>query len=128
MPSPQFDAIGIVSKDLNRSVEFYKLVGVPEPSEKEGQHWESTLPNGLRLMFDHIDLIKQIMPDYAAPVGHRMGLAFKCNSADEVNATFKAVVDAGFDSKIEPFDAFWGQRYATLIDPDGNLVDLFAAL
>ncbi len=128
MPSPQFDAIGIVSKDLDRSVEFYKLVGVPEPNEKEGQHWESTLPNGLRLMFDHIDLIKQIFPDYVAPVGHRMGLAFKCNSADEVNSTFKAVVDAGFDSKVEPFDAFWGQRYATLIDPDGNLVDLFAAL
>ena len=24
--------------------------------------------------------------------------------------------------------AFWGQRYATLRDPDGNGVDLFAAL
>ena len=28
----------------------------------------------------------------------------------------------------EPFDAFWGQRYATVRDPDGNAVDLFAAL
>jgi uncharacterized glyoxalase superfamily protein PhnB len=37
-------------------------------------------------------------------------------------------VDAGFSAKLEPFDAFWGQRYATLIDPDGNLVDLFANL
>lgn len=22
----------------------------------------------------------------------------------------------------------WGQRYATVLDPDGNIVDLFAAL
>ncbi|MFL6036949.1 MAG: glyoxalase, partial [Gaiellaceae bacterium] len=28
----------------------------------------------------------------------------------------------------EPFDAFWGQRYATVVDPDGNAVDLFAPL
>ena len=28
----------------------------------------------------------------------------------------------------EPWDAFWGQRYATVLDPDGNSVDLFAAL
>jgi uncharacterized glyoxalase superfamily protein PhnB len=25
-------------------------------------------------------------------------------------------------------DAFWGQRYATVLDPDGNSVDLFASL
>ncbi|MGB5655838.1 MAG: glyoxalase, partial [Acidimicrobiia bacterium] len=27
-----------------------------------------------------------------------------------------------------PFDAFWGQRYATVLDPDGNGVDLFAPI
>jgi len=35
---------------------------------------------------------------------------------------------AGFQGHVEPWDAFWGQRYATLRDPDGNGVDLFAAL
>jgi len=28
----------------------------------------------------------------------------------------------------EPWDAFWGQRYAIVRDPDGNGVDLFAPL
>jgi len=27
-----------------------------------------------------------------------------------------------------PWDAFWGQRYAQVLDPDGNSVDLFAPL
>lgn len=27
-----------------------------------------------------------------------------------------------------PSDAFWGQRYATVHDPDGNPIDLFAPL
>jgi uncharacterized glyoxalase superfamily protein PhnB len=29
---------------------------------------------------------------------------------------------------MEPWDAFWGQRYATAKDPDGNHVDLFASI
>ena len=40
----------------------------------------------------------------------------------------RKVVGAGFTGKTEPFDAFWGQRYATVVDPDGNPVDLFAPL
>jgi uncharacterized glyoxalase superfamily protein PhnB len=38
------------------------------------------------------------------------------------------VVEAGFTGEKEPWDAFWGQRYAQLADPDGVPVDLFAAL
>jgi uncharacterized glyoxalase superfamily protein PhnB len=38
------------------------------------------------------------------------------------------LTDAGFTWTKEPYDAFWGQRYANLADPDGNVVDLFAPL
>ena len=38
------------------------------------------------------------------------------------------MVAAGFEGHLEPWDAFWGQRYATLRDPDGIGVDLYAAL
>jgi uncharacterized glyoxalase superfamily protein PhnB len=38
------------------------------------------------------------------------------------------VVSAGHTSSRAPFDAFWGQRYATVLDPDGNAIDLFAPL
>jgi uncharacterized glyoxalase superfamily protein PhnB len=55
-------------------------------------------------------------------------LAFECASPAEVDETYRRVVDGGFEGKEEPFDAFWGQRYATVVDPDGNPVDVFAAL
>ncbi len=35
---------------------------------------------------------------------------------------------AGYKSELTPFDAPWGQRYAVVLDPDGNGVDLFAPL
>ena len=41
---------------------------------------------------------------------------------------YEQATAAGFDGEKEPWDAFWGQRYAQLRDPDGVPVDLFAAL
>ena len=124
---PSLDAIGIVSKDLAASIRFYRLLGVTFP-EPDGDHLEAVLPNGLRLMLDDLKLIKQLDPEWTAPTGHRMGLAFKCASPAEVDAVHARVTAAGHASKTAPWDAFWGQRYAQVVDPDGNIVDLFAAL
>ena len=38
------------------------------------------------------------------------------------------LVNNGARPHKEPWDAFWGQRYAQIHDPDGNVVDLFAPL
>ena len=67
-------------------------------------------------------------PDWIEPAGHRMGLAFQCSSPGDVDATHARVIAAGFRSKKDPWDAFWGQRYAQVMDPDDNAVDLFAPL
>ena len=39
-----------------------------------------------------------------------------------------ALTAAGYTGRQPPFDAFWGQRYATVLDPDGTPVDLFSPL
>lgn len=122
------DAIGITTADIARSVAFYQLLGVPEPSSMEGPHVESTLSNGLRLMWDSEDLMRQLDPDWIRPAGQAMGLAFLCDSPEEVDHVYAAVLAAGFEGHKEPWDAFWGQRYAQVLDPDGNKVDLFAPL
>ena len=125
----QLAAIGIVTGDIAESCRFYRTLGldVPEPPA-DGDHFDVELPNGLRLMWDTETLIKQLDPDWQRPEGHGMALAFQCADADEVNATYTRLLEAGFRGKKEPFDAFWGQRYANVVDPDGNIVDLFAQL
>ena len=122
----KLDAIGIVTSDLSACLRFYRLIGVDAP-DIDDDHVEATLPNGLRLMFDKVELVKQIT-DWIEPVGHRMGLAFLCESPNHVDETCAAITAAGFKVAKEPWDAFWGQRYAQAEDPDGNLVDLFAPL
>jgi uncharacterized glyoxalase superfamily protein PhnB len=78
-------------------------------------------------MWDTVELMQQLDPEREEPRGQRMALAFECESVDDVNATYERLVEAGYEGKKAPFDAFWGQRYANVVDPDGNVVDLFAA-
>jgi uncharacterized glyoxalase superfamily protein PhnB len=73
-------------------------------------------------------MMKQIDPDWEESVGHRIGLAYLCDSPAEVDSVHARLVGAGYRSHKEPWDAFWGQRYAQVLDPDGNIVDLFAPL
>lgn len=123
-------ALGVVAQDIARSVRFYRELGVDvaDPASAGDDHHEATLPNGLRLMWDTVEMMRKLDPEWTQPQGHPIALAFECDSPDEVNETYARVTQAGFQGKTEPFDAFWGQRYATLLDPDGNAVDLFASL
>jgi uncharacterized glyoxalase superfamily protein PhnB len=80
-------------------------------------------------MLDTEDTIRSFDPGWTAPQGStRAGLALECADPADVDATYQRMVDAGFAGHLAPWDAFWGQRYASLRDPDGNGVDLFAAL
>ena len=111
---------------MRRSTAFYGQLGIEFP-EGNG-HVEATLPNGVRLMLDTEEVISSFRPDWTRAAGNQLGLAFECGSPGEVDETYRRAVDAGFRGEKEPWDAFWGQRYAQLEDPDGVPVDLYAAI
>jgi uncharacterized glyoxalase superfamily protein PhnB len=56
------------------------------------------------------------------------GFAMRTGSPDEVDRTVGRVVAAGHTVVKQPYDAPWGQRYATVADPDGYRVDVFCPL
>lgn len=123
---PELNAIGIVSADLARSLAFYRLLGLDFPDD-DG-HIEATLPSGTRFMLDSEDVVRSFRPDWARETGNQLALAFECSSPAEVDQVYASVESAGFDVEKEPWDAFWGQRYAQVRDPDGVPVDLFSWL
>ncbi len=129
----RLDAIGVIVSDLKRSIEFYRRLGLefPENPDPEGHgHVETTLEGGIRLMFDSIETIHSFDPDWTPPSGgHRVALAFLCESPSALDQLFKELVDEGGGRPHKaPWDALWGQRYTQVEDPDGNVVDLFALL
>jgi catechol 2,3-dioxygenase-like lactoylglutathione lyase family enzyme len=125
---PQLNAIGIVVSDMGRSIGFYRLLGVDVPETPDEGHVDTFLPNGVRFMLDTEDVIRSFRPDWTRETGNQLALAFECSSPSEVDEVYRRACDAGFHGEKEPWDAFWGQRYAQLQDPDGNGVDLYAAL
>ena len=125
---PQLNAIGIAVSDMERSIRFYRLLGIDVPETPGEGHIDTFLPNGVRFMLDTEEVIRSFRPEWTRASGNQVALAFECASAAEVDATYARVVDAGFHGEKEPWDAFWGQRYAQLQDPDGVGVDLYAAL
>jgi catechol 2,3-dioxygenase-like lactoylglutathione lyase family enzyme len=119
----------IFAHDLKRSLDFYRLLGlaVPEPDEP---HVAVKLPGGNALSFDTEETIAGLHPGWAPPASPaiRVALAIGVEAPAHVDALFDNVTAAGYAGPLKPYDAPWGQRYATVADPDGNWVDLFAPL
>jgi uncharacterized glyoxalase superfamily protein PhnB len=113
---------------MARAVAFYRRLGLDFPAGAENaEHAETTLSGGLRLMLDTVELVRGFVPDWSDPRGSaRISLAFEFPTPPDVDAAFRSLVAAGAEPHREPWDAFWGQRYAMLRDPDGNRVNLFA--
>jgi catechol 2,3-dioxygenase-like lactoylglutathione lyase family enzyme len=125
----RLDLIGLVVSDMARSLAFYRLLGLELPAEADQQpHVETSLPGGPRLAWDTVETIRSFDPDWSPPTGSGRGvsLAFRLETAAAVDQAFQDLVARGYRPHKQPWNAFWGQRYAIVFDPDGNPVDLFA--
>ena len=125
---PQLNAIGIVASNMAESIRFYRLLGLDVPETPSEGHVDAFLPNGVRFMLDSEETVRSFKDDWKRETGNQIGLALECGSAGEVDEVYGRAVEAGFEGEREPWDAFWGQRYAQLRDPDGVPVDLYAGL
>ena len=129
--APRFDVIGVVVSDMAASLAFYRRLGLDIPADADAApHVEVALPGGLRLVFDTEETIRSFDDSWQPPAGggHRVALAFACDDPAEVDATYAQLTGSGSPGHLPPWDAFWGQRYAIVLDPDGNHVELFAPL
>jgi uncharacterized glyoxalase superfamily protein PhnB len=114
---------------MGRAIAFYRELGLefPDGAESEG-HAEATAAD-VRIMLDTEEMVRSFDADWQPPsAGHRSSMAFRCDTPAEVDSAYANLLEHGGTGHKEPWDAFWGMRYAELKDPDGNVVDLFADL
>jgi catechol 2,3-dioxygenase-like lactoylglutathione lyase family enzyme len=125
---PELNAIGIVVSEMAASIRFYRLLGLDVPETPDEDHVDVFLPNGVRFMLDSEEVMRSFRADWSRQTGNQLALALECGSPAEVDEVYARVTAEGFRGEKEPWDAFWGQRYALLVDPDGVEVALYAAL
>ncbi len=129
--SRRANAVGFVVADMAATIAFYRRCGLPiaPDAQADAPHLDVELDGGFRIMFDTEEVARALDPGWTPPTGgHRAALAVECDSPLAVDGEHADLVAAGYRSHLDPFDAFWGQRYASVLDPDETPVDFYAAL
>ena len=128
MPA-RLHAVGVVVRDMPAALAFYRLLGLDIDAAEDGSpHVEHEGPDGLALGFVTEAMTREADPKWQDRRGDRVNLQFRLDAPADVDAAHARLAAAGHDSYQEPWDAFWGQRFARVVDPDGNVVNLFCPL
>jgi len=129
-PRPRLDQINLVTLDVPAAVEFYRLLGVDVPDAPDdgwdAHHRSSTSSGGEPALDLDIDSVQ-----FAAYWGSeelRPGpvLAFRFASREAVDETYERLTGAGHTGVRAPYDAFFGVRFAIVLDPGGTPVSLMS--
>lgn len=126
-----FGHINIFVRDMEATIAFYRLLGLDVPDAFEwppgsaATHVEVPMPGGHYLAFDNHEMARIWNTRFDA--GRKEGnivVGLLVDTRDDVDRIYRAVEEAGYRVGQPPYDAFWGSRYAIVIDPDGNQVGL----
>jgi len=130
----RFAGLNLVANDFDATVGFYRLLGVDIPEDKiwrtaSGPHHSEGVPMGesAELEIDSSALACVYNGGYReAPRLPGSVLSFALPTRDAVDALYGQILAAGHLTRQQPFDAFWGARYAVVADPDGRDVGLMS--
>ena len=130
--APTVNVIDIIVSDMQAAIDFYQRLGLDfQVDARMPDHAGCDTANGLHLMLDTDEIRDKTSAGWSRPTGDggpRTFLSVQFDSPAEVDAMYAEVTGAGYRGQQEPWDAFWGMRYATVLDPDGNGIDLYADL
>jgi uncharacterized glyoxalase superfamily protein PhnB len=129
---PRFDQVNLISSDVGRSLDFYRLLGleIPKPwsSGDAIHHARAETSEGLDLAFDSAAFAQVWNKGWEgrSDLAGRVVIGFRVATRDDVDTRYATLVEAGHQGLQAPFDAFWGARYAIVEDPDGLAVGLMS--
>lgn len=128
-----FHQLDLVVRDMEATLAFYRRLGLEIPDQSVWRtasgphHVDLQMPNGLHLHFDSIALAKRFNAGWQDRSAGAV-IGFSLPSREAVDERFAELITAGYRARQEPYDAFWGARYAVIEDPDGNHVGLMSPL
>jgi catechol 2,3-dioxygenase-like lactoylglutathione lyase family enzyme len=126
------DQLNLVVRNVEASRAFYARLGLdfgdePDPDWAD-RHVSAVHGDGLPIDVDLDSTDFAAWWDRGWPGGTGVVLGFKVESRAEVDELVAALASEGVSVQQEPYDAFWGARYAVVSDPDGNGVGIMSAV
>ncbi len=126
--------IGIMAKDMSKSLEFYRRLGLAIPEGSEGKtHVEVKMSGGLTFFLDSnpvrwdpgftdIDQVGQPAQSSHYP----FILEFYLKEQAVLDAKYQELTGFGYQSRRAPYVTSFGMYFALINDPDGNTILLSA--
>lgn len=123
----KFDLIGLFVKDLHKMVEFYKnVVGIEIDWDGNGPYAEFK-HDGIRFAMYERNKLPVLLgqePSFPEGINGTFELAINVGAPENVDNTFKRMVDAGAEPIYQPRDEPWKMRSSMIADPEGNLIEI----
>ena len=127
---PQLNTITIVVSSLPKALQFYRALGLKIPIGQEQEYYvECVSKHASTIVFITKENMLKLNPSWRqADSNGNIGLHFKFSNTQGVEETYNKLMDLGYQSVTIPYDTKWGERFAEVLDPDGNTVSIFAPL
>ena len=123
----RLDGFGLLVEDMAVMVRFYRDVlgfGIKEAEDSSNVY---LVKDGtLFLLYGRKDFESMTgrRYDYAKGLNGHCEIALYVDTFEEVDASFRRVVDNGAVPVMEPTTEPWGQRTCYIADPEGNLIEI----
>ena len=112
--------VGLVPQDMDKSLAFYRLLGVDLSELREGQpHYKSHVKGDITFFLNNTGLVKETDKP-------RLILEFYLKERAVVDAKYNELISSGYQSYRPPFVSSFGVYFAMINDPDNNIVLLSA--
>ncbi len=125
---PVLSQLNLAVRDMGATAAFYRRLGLPIEANEDTEHVACTLPNGMIIEWDQTDFVTVWDSSSTGETGGTTVLCFSLPSRDAVNDVYGDLIAGGYHGRQQPYDAFWGARYAIVADPDGNPVGLMSPI
>ena len=115
--------VNLIVTDLERAKQFWQLLGW-ESVPRHANAAVITFPSGMNLVLHEPPFARLWDPAYAGAVAGSTVIDLNLPTREAVDHAHDRVRAAGYTSSVEPWDTFFGARYAIVCDQDGHRVGL----
>lgn len=115
--------VNLIVTDLERARQFWELLGWPSVP-RHNNAAVVTFPSGMNLVLHEPAFARRWDPAYDGTSPGSTVIDVNLPSRQAVDDAHISAVAAGFSSSVEPWDTFFGARYAIICDQDGHRVGL----
>lgn len=130
MAAIRLDQVNLVVQDVPASRAFYSRLGLDFGVESDpvwdAHHVSASHGDATPLDVDLDSVTFAAKWNEGASGRSGTVLGFKVDTREAVDALVASLAAEGVPIQQDPYDAFWGARYAVVSDPDGNAVGIMS--